>query len=318
MTTDFPPHPGASSARTAATHPLPFPCELSRLDGRAGAVALYATTPAESVTAPPLLLVHSVNAAASAHEVAPLFEHFCGTRAVYAPDLPGYGHSDRSARTYTPRLMTDALHTVLESIAREHGSGPVDAIALSLGCEFLARAAAEHPALFRDLTLVSPTGVRGGQRLRGRPGSTRHVAWADGVIRGPGWGAFLFRQLTRPAVIRYFLRRTWGRREIDESLWAYACLTTRQPGAEHAPLSFLSASLFAADIHRVYGRLGVPVLVVHGTRGDFTDYRALATVSAGRGWRVHVMRDAGALPYFERPDEFMTVYRSFLGEIRPR
>ena len=91
-------------------------------------------------------------------------------------------------------------------------------------------------------------------------------------------------------------------------------LTTRQPGAEHAPLSFLSAGLFAADIHRVYGRLGVPVLVVHGTRGDFTDYRALPTVSAGRGWRVHVMRGAGALPYFERPDEFMGVYRTFLGD----
>ena len=149
-------------------------------------------------------------------------------------------------------------------------------------------------------------------------GFTDALHVADRMVRGPGWGGWLFRQLTRPGVIRYFLRRTWGRREIDEALWAYACLTTRQPGAEHAPLSFLSAGLFAADIHRVYGRLGVPVLVVHGTRGDFTDYRALPTVSAGRGWRVHVMRDAGALPYFERPDEFMAVYRGFLGEAQPR
>jgi hypothetical protein len=38
---------------------------------------------------------------------------------------------------------------------------PVDALAVSLGCEFLARAAAEQPAHWGRLALVSPTGFRG-------------------------------------------------------------------------------------------------------------------------------------------------------------
>lgn len=303
--------------------------KVHTLAGPAGALVLYGAAPSRgpSVPAPPgapllaagpVLLVHSVNAAASAAEVRPVFDDLGRERPVYALDLPGYGLSERRAQAYTLRQMTDAVTTAARWVQARHGDAAVHGLGVSLGSEFLARSSVEQPGLYADLALVSPTGLRGGQVLAGPEGGSRHVRVADRVVRGPGWGGWLFRQLTRPGVIRYFLRRTWGRREIDESLWAYACLTTRQPGAEHAPLSFLSAGLFAADIHRVYGRLGVPVLVVHGTRGDFTDYRALATVSAGRGWRVHVMRDAGALPYFERPDEFMTVYRSFLGEIRPR
>ncbi len=303
--------------------------KVHTLAGPAGALVLYGAGPPRGPSAPappgatlpaagPVLLVHSVNAAASAAEVRPVFDELGRERPVYALDLPGYGLSERRAQAYTLRQMTDAVTMAARWVQARHGGAAVHGLGVSLGSEFVARSSVEQPGLYTSLALVSPTGLRGGQVLAGPEGGSRYVRVADRVLRGPGWGGWLFRQLTRPGVIRYFLRRTWGRREIDEALWAYACLTTRQPGAEHAPLSFLSAGLFAADIHRVYGRLGVPVLVVHGTRGDFTDYRALPTVAAGRGWRVHVMRDAGALPYFERPDEFMAVYRGFLGEAQPR
>ena len=286
--------------------------KVHTLAGPAGALALYGTVPSAAAGALPVLLVHSINAAASAAEVRPVFDELGRERPVYALDLPGYGLSERRAQVYTLRQMTEAVTTAARWVQARHGGVALHGLGVSLGSEFLARSSVEQPGLYASLALVSPTGLRGGQALSGPEGSSRYVRAVDRVLRGPGWGGWVFRQLTRPGVIRYFLRRTWGRREIDEALWAYACPTTRQPGAEHAPLSFLSAGLFAADIHRVYGRLGVPVLVVHGTRGDFTDYRALPTVSAGRGWRVHVMRDAGALPFFERPDEFMTVYRDFL------
>ena len=77
----------------------------------------------------PLLLVHSVNAAASAAEVRPLHEHYRATRTVFSLDLPGYGFSDRTNRAYTPRLMTDALHAMVEQIRLRCGDGPIDALA---------------------------------------------------------------------------------------------------------------------------------------------------------------------------------------------
>ena len=266
---------------------------------------------------PALLLVHSINASASAAEMRPLHEHYAATRTVFSVDLPGYGLSDRSDRDYTPRLMTDALHAIVEQIHMRCGPAAIDALALSLSAEYLARAAAEAPALYRSVALVSPTGFSGRRSWRALPGATRGLPWLYRALRGPGagWGGALFRGLTRPGVIRYFLHRTWGSKDIDEALWRYDVLTTRQPGAEHAPLHFLSAGLFSADIHTLYEQLAMPVWMSHGVRGDFTDYRNKTIVEGRPNWHLSVF-PTGALPYFEIPERFFEAYDSFLsGEL---
>lgn len=286
--------------------------ERFEFDSPAGRLSAYADGPAAGPAAlTPLLLIHSVNAAASAAEVAPVYDQFRALRPVYALDLPGFGFSDRSDRPYTPRLMTDAVQAIAARIAERHGGGPIDALALSLGCEFLARAAAEAPARYRSLALVSPTGFNGPRRRRSEPGSTLHIPWLRAALTGPGWGGALFRQLTRPGVVRFFLRKTFGSSVIDEGLWQTSVITARQPGAEHAPLAFLSGTLFSKDINDVYERLGQPVWMSHGTRGDFVDYQGKTTVASRPNWRITVMQ-TGALPYFEQPQAFCTAYDAFL------
>ena len=208
--------------------------KVQHLDGPEGRIALCSAG-----EGPPVLLVHSVNAAASIAEMRPVFEHLARDHSVVALDLPGFGLSDRSDRPYTARLMTDAVARAMDWVSARHGGQAIDVVALSLGCEFAARAAVEQPGRVARLVLISPTGFRGSKSLRGPDGSTLFMPGFDRALRGPGWGGFLFRQLTRPGVIRYFLQRAWGGRTIDEELWSYCCLTTRVPGAEHAPLAFL-------------------------------------------------------------------------------
>lgn len=260
---------------------------------------------------PPMLLVHSINAAASAAEVRPLYERYAATHTVYAIDLPGYGFSPREDRVYSPRLMTDALHTAVRHIRALSGGARVDGVAVSLGCEYLARAAAERPDDWRTVALVSPTGLNGRTPRRGEPCSTRAVPGLYATLSAPLWADWLFRQLTRPGVIRYFLERTWGGRNIDETMWAYDVLTTRQPGARFAPLYFLSGGLFSADIHTVYEAIPHPVWVSHGVRGDFTNYTGMDRVTGGGNWTVTVFQ-TGAMPYFEVPDAFCAAFDAFL------
>lgn len=280
--------------------------ERLELEGPAGRLNVY-----DSGAGRPLLLIHSINAAASAAEVLPLQRHYASTRRVFCIDLPGFGLSERSDRRYTPRMMTDAVHQAAGLIRQKCGDAPIDALALSLSCEYLARAAVEAPASFHSLALVSPTGFRGREVRRAPPGTTRGMPWLYRMLRGPGWGRSLFRALTRPSVIRYFLRRTWGSRDIDQGLWRYDILTAREPGAEHAPLYFLSGYLFSADIHSVYDALALPVWACHGVRGDFTDYRGLSMVEGRDNWRITVF-PTGALPHFEVPGEFFAEYDAFL------
>jgi pimeloyl-ACP methyl ester carboxylesterase len=260
---------------------------------------------------PSLLLVHSVNAAASAAEVRPLHERYRNSRTVLSLDLPGFGISDRSDRKYSPRLMTDAVLAAAAELSARNGGGPVDALAVSLSCEFLARAASERPEAFGTVALVSPTGFKGKARRDGPPESVVGAPWVLRVLRGPGWGGALYRLLTRPNVIRYFLERTWGGKQIDETLWRYDIETARLPGAEHAPLHFLAAQLFSRDARRLYESLTQPVWMSYGVRGDFTDYGGKHCVEQRPNWTFDVF-PTGALPYFEVPVDFFARYDAFL------
>ncbi|MDJ0908181.1 MAG: alpha/beta hydrolase [Woeseiaceae bacterium] len=287
--------------------PLALDAELRETGDRAGRLSYYVAG-----DGPPLLLIHSINAAGSAYEIKPIFDHFVKTRRVYAPDLPGFGFSDRSRREYTVTLYTDAIRDVLDAIAIDSKNQSVDALALSLSSEFLARAARDEPARFRSLAMVTPTGFRkGSDKLRDAEGSTREIGWFKSFVNVSLWRRGLFRGLVRPSVIRYFLKRTWGAQTFDEGLAAYDDKTTHQPGAENAPLAFLSGSLFSRDIRNVYESLEMPVWLPHGTRGDFKDFSEADWAREKSNWQVQAW-ETGALPHFEQTEAFTAAYAGFL------
>jgi pimeloyl-ACP methyl ester carboxylesterase len=103
-----------------------------QIPSRPGRLSYHADT---SHAGRPLVLIHSINAAPSAFEMKPLFDHYRSTRPVYAPDLPGFGASDRSNRAYSPELYAKVLSDFLTAVVRDRA----DVIAFSLSSEFAAR-----------------------------------------------------------------------------------------------------------------------------------------------------------------------------------
>jgi pimeloyl-ACP methyl ester carboxylesterase len=289
--------------------PLPDPVPGQRRDlvGRAGRLALWSAGEGT-----PMLLVHSVNAAASAYEVRPVFERLRRTHRVHALELPGFGASERGERRYDVALFCAAVDDALDAIAAEAGDGPVDALALSLSSEFVARVAAARPGRFRSLAMVTPTGLdRRSATLRGPPGSDREVPGVHRLVAAPLWSQGLFDALVSRRSVRYFLGRTWGSKSIDEGLFEYSWASAHQPGARFAPLAFLSGRLFSRDVRDLYERLRLPVWVPHGTRGDFRDFSGADWTLSRPNWRLRPF-PTGALPHFEQPDAFEADYRTFL------
>ena len=284
----------------------PLDSYLETLTGATfGEIALWSD--AEQTAGCPLLLLHSINAAGSGFEVRPLFQYYRNLRPVFALEFPGFGHSEKSDRPYTVRLMTDAIHGAVDAIRQKTGAAAIDAMALSLGCEFLARAATERPQAFRTLALISPTGFEkvSPVAIMRRPHPVLHK-----ILSGPPWNAGFFRLLMRRAVIRKFLQKTWGSRHIDEGLLDYDYRLAQQPGAQHAPYYFISGYLFSAEIFDVYRSLALPVWVAHGTRGDFVDYYRLNDIQTSN-WRVSVLQ-TGAFPHFEMLESLVASYETFL------
>lgn len=279
-----------------------------------GRLAVYADGSAQAGgDATPLLLLHSVNAAGSAYEVKPLYDYYARSRPVYAIDLPGFGQSDRDDREYTARMMTDAIHAAVEQIRRAHGEQPIDALALSLGSEFLARAATESPQAFRSLGFISPTGFEGRARDARTPG-TRGRSWIIDLLRVKLWDRGFFKMLTARPVIRKFLEKAWGSKDIDEPMVEYDYATTHQPGARHAPYYFVAGFMFSTDILNIYEQLRLPVWMAHGVRGDFIDYRHKSRVAGRSNWTI-VQFDTGAFPHFEALDRVVSSYGQFIAKL---
>jgi pimeloyl-ACP methyl ester carboxylesterase len=286
---------GIGYSMAFVSHSMPLPHAVSgerrEIDSPAGRLSYYVAGPP---AAPPLLLVHSINAAASAYEVKPVYEAFKTQRRVYAPDLPGFGFAERSKRDYSIRLYVEAIHAVLRVIEAEHGPAAVDVLAVSLASEFVARAATESPARFATLALVTPTGFSSAApAYSGAPATSREVPGLHALVSVPLWDRALFDALTSRASIRYFLQRTFGSKDVPADMVEYDYLSTRN----------------------VYERLTLPVWVPHATRGDFRNFSGADWARARANWQFLPL-PTGAMPHFELADEFNRRYAEFLASAR--
>lgn len=298
-------------SRRHVIHDLPLTAalegELHSFPSRAGVLSYYASGAARrtnplSTPSAPLLLIHSINAAASSYEVKPLYDHYARDRRVYALDLPGYGFSERSDRAYSPALMQLAI---TEFIEKELKGAPVDAVALSLTSEYLASAARANPKLFRSLTFITPTGL--GERDLSKSAN-------DGLLttlKKPLWRRPLYDLLTSRPSLRYFLGQS-QKTPVAHRTVQYTYLTSHQPDAEWAPLHFLSGKLWTPNAFSAFAELQMPCLLIYG-RFAFTGYERTDALRNKSNWRIVPFEGCGALTHWDDPSGVITQINKIVG-----
>ncbi|CAM3550501.1 alpha/beta fold hydrolase [Deinococcus frigens] len=301
----------AACAPTATTAPVPSARATTDLRPAVGGerrffelpgfgqVAYYADTRGEGR---PLVLTPSVNAAASAYEMKPLWDAYVGTRPVYALEWPGFGSSARPDTRYTEELMTRSLNALVTLIGAD-----VDVVGLSLGSEFAARAALGDPRI-RSLALLSPSGLgqpRGGTQEAGAEDGGQKLYNRLNSVSTP-----LYSTLRTRPVIEYFLRRSF-RGPVDQGLVDYAVDTTRQPGAKYAPVYFISGQLFTGDAYGdLYSKLTIPVIVLYDQDG-FVSFDRLQLFTQQDGVRAVRIGGTDGLPHFEKMPEVKAALDAF-------
>jgi pimeloyl-ACP methyl ester carboxylesterase len=289
--------------------PLPLAIESERrlfTGGSAGLLNYYVD---ESGGGRPLVLIHSINAAASAYEMRPIFEHYRGRRLVYALDLPGFGFSERSDRYYSRDLYVGAIRDFLEDVVSE----PADVVALSLSSEFSALVAKETPDRIHSLALISPTGLsesEGDTEL----GENRRTGRSEALLNlfsFPLWSQAFYDLLVTWPSIRYFLGKSFDG-AVDEGLADYAYLSSHQPGARYAPLHFVSGQLFTPGIlSATYSRLERPALIVYD-KDPFTSFESLPDLLLDQpSWSAARITPTSGLPQFEQMDVLAKVLDNY-------
>jgi pimeloyl-ACP methyl ester carboxylesterase len=264
----------------------------------------------------PVLLLHSINAAASRAEMRKLALELSSTNEVWLVDLPGFGESEKSAVVFDISLFAQTVSELVAHIHSEASGQQVDVIALSLAGEFAARAIIWRQFPARTLTLISPTGTK--TSLDGpKPNQAEGFRTRFALAFERSWAArLLYGALTHPASIRFFLRRAFGSNAVDPDLIESSITASRRPGAERAPLAFVTGRLFSPDAAFLYRSLKTPLLIVYGTRGSFGNPHIPADIADNVAVEIAKL-DTGALPQVEQPQVVADVWRRFSVSSRP-
>lgn len=259
----------------------------------------------------PVVFLHSINAVASAHEMAPLVSRFKrqGNRPLYAMEWLGFGHSDRPELHYTPDLLEDQLEDWLDRIVRPEGGA--DVVALSLGATYAAELARRRPDLIHSLVAIEPAGL-------GEEPSEIGRAWEKLLFTVPGVQQAFYDRLTTPEALHDFARDNLFSPgfAVPKEYIDYAAETARAEGAARPLDDFLSGRLFPEDGADAFLHLRQPLLVLHGTAEGrrMESYSELPELTRNPTASVAAL-PTGALPHWELPDEVTDRINEFYSEI---
>ena len=195
---------------------------------------------------PDLLLLHGINAAGSSHEFRYVVDALAEEYHVLAPDLPGFGHSDRPPLLYSGSLY----EAFVDDFAGELVTEPT-IVASSLSAAYVAAADVDAA----EYVFVCPTA----STVPGRR------TWLRSLLRSPVAGEALYNLLTSKPSIRYFLADHGFAGAIPEEWVDYDWRTAHQEGARFAPASFVAGFLNSrVDLGDKLAALSAPVTVQIG------------------------------------------------------
>lgn len=228
-------------------------------------------------------------------------------RRVYAPDLIGFGYSDKPDVPYSLAGLARFVGHYLEAVGETR---PVTLIGNSLGGAVAQRFAVMFPARTRGLILVNSAGFG------------PEVAGVLRALSVRGVGELLLRPTPRNA------RQTVQSLFCDQSFATEERVTqalelARQPGAARAFLRVLRdlgdwRGVRAAWREDLRGRLAaqeLPTLIVWGERDLILPARQLEAARAGQPHaRTHLFRHTGHMPQLERAEAFHRLTLDFLRE----
>jgi pimeloyl-ACP methyl ester carboxylesterase len=264
--------------------------------------------------APPLLLLHSPGLVASAYEMRKMIEPLAQHYRVYAPDLLGFGISDRPAIAYSADTYVGLCRDFLTDVVKQ----PATIVASRISCNYAIATAATSPNLCDRLVLISPVSLEGGQEqaslLPLRNTKIAFVRVWHGLLQAAPVKWLLYPMLsTRFAIRSSLVKQHLPISDIDLD---YFYATTRQMGAEHASMALLARNL-EQDISQQFEMIQQPTLVIWGARG-LNDSRHIGSQQDASWMKTHtrlaLLPDAGLAIHEEQPTRVIATILSWSEE----
>jgi pimeloyl-ACP methyl ester carboxylesterase len=256
-----------------------------------------------------LVFLHGFGGGSSAYEWSKVYPALAAEYRVLAPDLIGWGRSDRPARSYQAEDYIGIIIEFLEQTCQP----PTTVIASALTAAFTIRAANEYPDLFKSLIVTNAAGLAEFGKDYRRSGFAQfaqsinipflnHLLYGTGVANSFGIRSFLEqRQFADSAKV------------YPEIVEAYL-QSAQQENAEYAALSFVRGDL-CFDLSQYITQLSVPTAMIWGKGSEFTSPnmgRQLAEMNPQAIRQFYYLDDVGFTPQLEQPAVTIGLIRKLL------
>ena len=243
--------------------------------------------------APDMLLVHAPGMLGTSREFNRIFDRLAESYHVFAPDLPGFGRSDRPPLTYSSTLY----ETFLEDFIQNLTDRPI-VVGSGLSGAYLA-AAVNEVEIDRLLLVCPSTEAR-----------TRTVRGAGRLLRIPVIGQAAYNALTsRRGINRIAAKRALHSPErLAEHDRNYLWHTAHQPGARFAPAAMLAGHLDSAlELGQSLAKLDAPTTLVWGREVSFPPLRDGRAIADFASVKLVVVDRARSMPHLEQSGAFFDI-----------
>ena len=254
----------------------------------------------------PVLLLHGGGFDSADFSYGPIIGPLSRGRRVFAPDLPGYGVSDKPDLEYDLAYYVDFLCSLMDAL----GLARAALLGISMGGGAALGFALDEPERVERLVLVDSYGLGSGIP-RGRLGYfLAKTPLAADLI-------YAIMRRSRLVVRRGLLSVVHDRRVVTDGLADEAHRLLKEPGSGRAFRSFRQNEVLweglRTDFSERLGEITAPTLVIHGAHDPIVPV-AWARRAHKRlpNSELRVFDGCGHWPPRERPEEFNQVVEDFL------
>jgi len=253
----------------------------------------------------PVVLLHSFGPGHDAIEWRASAELLAERFQVFAPDLPGWGRSDRPSLDYDAELFVDFLIDFLVDQVRRRAV----VVASGLPGAYAAQVAIDRPELMRALVLVSPLGIEAACEEPDLKDAVIHR-----LLRLPVVGTSALNVYSSRNGIAHHLRHEVyaSADAVTESLIDHYWKSSHEPGSRAALAAYLSGYL-NHSVASSLSRLKLPTLLVWGRQATAPN------VESADLWlrqlpeaELEVLEDTGVFPHAEAPQRFRDILVRFV------
>ena len=237
-----------------------------------------------------ILLIHGLGGVAERwSSVIPLLSK---KYHVIAPDLPGYGYSDKPSIDYTPEFFSKFVFDFLDKL----GISKTSMVGTSLGGQIVAECAITQNKVIEKIVLVSPAGTMKSPT--------------------PTLDAYSMAALypSYDTVKTAYEMMTGSEKVTTESIDNFIKRMT-QPNAKMAFMSTILALKNAPSITDRLSDIAVSTLLIWGKRDTMIPVKyANDFVSSIKNCQLEIMENCGHTPHIEEPVKFSQNVLNFLNQ----